>query len=166
MTLPLKMALARAESTWGKYGAFLNSFHPDTKWLIQRLEQINYEICRSQESVLFNETCLKEKMLPRYIYIYIYIYIQTDSLKYAYIHTHTHIYIYIYIHTHTHTLTQSTGAIEYTVCISAEEYDSSNECPEYDSKQSDDEAPIMLELWGMQSIHHCHCSQVHSGSEW
>ena len=31
-----------------------------------------------------------------------------------------------------------------------------NECPGYDSKQSDGEVPVMLEL-------HCHRSQVHSG---
>ena len=27
-----------------------------------------------------------------------------------------------------------------------------NECPGYDTKQSDGEAPVMLELWGMWSI--------------
>ena len=27
----------------------------------------------------------------------------------------------------------------------------SNECPEFDTKQSDGEVPVMLELWGMQS---------------
>ena len=26
-----------------------------------------------------------------------------------------------------------------------------NECPGYDTKQSDGEAPVMLELWGMQN---------------
>ena len=26
-----------------------------------------------------------------------------------------------------------------------------NECPRYDTKQSDGEVPVMLELWGMQS---------------
>ena len=26
-----------------------------------------------------------------------------------------------------------------------------NECPGYDTKQSDDEVPVMLEFWGMQS---------------
>ena len=26
-----------------------------------------------------------------------------------------------------------------------------NECPEYDTKQFNSEAPVMLELWGMQS---------------
>ena len=28
-----------------------------------------------------------------------------------------------------------------------------NECPGYDTKQSDGEVPVMLELWGMQSTH-------------
>ena len=43
------------------------------------------------------------------------------------------------------------GAAEYTDCISAEGWDSSNECPDYDTKQSDGEASVMLELWGMLS---------------
>ena len=42
-------------------------------------------------------------------------------------------------------MTQSTGAAEYTVHISA----SLNECPKYDTKQSDGEAPVMLELYAM-----------------
>ncbi len=37
------------------------------------------------------------------------------------------------------------GAVEYTACISAKE------CPVYDIKQSDGEAPVMLELWRMRS---------------
>ena len=32
----------------------------------------------------------------------------------------------------------------------------------YDSKQSDGEVPLMLELWGMRSTQNCHCSKVHS----
>ena len=28
-----------------------------------------------------------------------------------------------------------------------------NECPDYDTKQSDGEAPVMLETWGMRSTH-------------
>ena len=35
------------------------------------------------------------------------------------------------------------GAVEYTDCI--------NECPVYDTKQSDGEVPVMLELSGMRS---------------
>ena len=58
------------------------------------------------------------------------------------------IYIYIYI-------VQSTGAVEYTDCISAEGQDPTNECPGYDTKQMDmilnGEAVVMLELWEMRS---------------
>ena len=47
---------------------------------------------------------------------------------------------------------QSTGVEEYTDCTSAEGKTSLlNECPGYDTKQSDDEVPVMLELWGMPS---------------
>ena len=48
-------------------------------------------------------------------------------------------------------IAQSAGAVEYTDCTSAEGYDHPNECPVYDSKQSDGEVPVMLGLWGMQS---------------
>ena len=44
------------------------------------------------------------------------------------------------------------GGVEYTDCISAEGQDSPNECSVYDTKQSHDEEPVMLELWGMRSI--------------
>ena len=46
----------------------------------------------------------------------------------------------------------SFGAVEYTKCISAEGLNSSLKCPGYDTKYSDSEASVMLELWGMQSI--------------
>ena len=36
------------------------------------------------------------------------------------------------------------------------------ECPRYDTKSSDGEAPVMLELWGMWSTPSLHCSQVYS----
>ena len=35
--------------------------------------------------------------------------------------------------------------------VSAKRWDSPNECPEHDTKQSDGEASVMLELWGMRS---------------
>ena len=53
-------------------------------------------------------------------------------------------------------LAQSVRAEEYMGCISVEELNSPNECPVYDLKQSDGEAPVMRELWGM----------VHTGPEW
>ena len=40
---------------------------------------------------------------------------------------------------------------EYTERISAEEKGSLNECLGYDTKHSDGEAPVTLELWGMQN---------------
>ena len=40
----------------------------------------------------------------------------------------------------------SAGAEEYIDGISAERYDSPNECPGYDTKQSDGEASVMQEL--------------------
>ena len=50
-----------------------------------------------------------------------------------------------------HSLNQTAGAVEYANCISAEVLNPLNECPGYDIKQSDGEAPVMLELWGMGS---------------
>ena len=45
----------------------------------------------------------------------------------------------------------SAGAVEYTDRTSAEGKDPSpNECPEYDTKQSDCGVPVMLGLWGMR----------------
>ncbi len=46
-------------------------------------------------------------------------------------------------------MSQLAGAAEYTNCISAEGSHSSHECPGYDTKQSDSEVPVMLELWEM-----------------
>ena len=50
-------------------------------------------------------------------------------------------------------IAQSAGAVEYTNCISAEglRHPAINECPWYDTKQSDGEAPISLEFWRMRS---------------
>ena len=43
-------------------------------------------------------------------------------------------------------IAQSFGAVEYAYCSSVEEWEPSNECPVYDTKQSDGEVPVMLEL--------------------
>ena len=64
--------------------------------------------------------CPYEKSLETYLMILVYI------------------YIYIYI------IAQSAGVVEFSDCNSAE----SNECPVYDTKQSDGEVPAMLGLWG------------------
>ena len=46
---------------------------------------------------------------------------------------------------------QSTGAVEYTDFTFAEGVRPSNECSGYDTKQTDGEVPVMMELWGMRS---------------
>ena len=48
-------------------------------------------------------------------------------------------------------MAQSAWALVHTDWISAEGQDSPNKCPGYDTKQSDGDAPLMLELWGMLS---------------
>ena len=49
-------------------------------------------------------------------------------------------------------MTQSAGAAEYTNCISAEGLDFHRECTVFDTKQSEGETPVVLELWGVLSI--------------
>ena len=41
---------------------------------------------------------------------------------------------------------QSAGAVEYTDCTSAGGKTHPNECPGYDTKQSDGEVPVMLDI--------------------
>ena len=45
-------------------------------------------------------------------------------------------------------LLMAQSAAELNDCFSTEGYNSFNECPGYDNKQSDGEAPVMLCLWG------------------
>ena len=42
--------------------------------------------------------------------------------------------------------------VKYADCFSAVGYETHNECSGYETKQSNGEAPVMLELWGMQNI--------------
>ena len=53
---------------------------------------------------------------------------------------HLHIYI-----------VQSAETVEYTDCTSAEGKTPTNECPDYETKQSDCEVPIILEPWIIQN---------------
>ena len=50
-------------------------------------------------------------------------------------------------------MAKSAEVAEYSNCIFAERKDSSHKCPGYDTKQTDGEASVMLELWGMRSTH-------------
>ena len=49
-------------------------------------------------------------------------------------------------------IAQPPRAREYTACLSAERWDLLPEYPGFDTKQSHGEVPVILELWGMQSI--------------
>ena len=95
-----------SESIWKpiNYGRFVNQFRSDIISSIRQHEMINAKICRQNISILFNQKCLNEEMLPKY----------TLSLSLSLTHTHTHrqtlretdsqpdrqthIYIYIYIY--------------------------------------------------------------------
>ena len=48
-------------------------------------------------------------------------------------------------------ITQSVGAVGYTDSTPEEGWDPTNECLEYEIKQSDGEVPVMLELFGMRN---------------
>ena len=71
---PLIMAQSRAESTWDiyNYGQYINQFPPNTIKVIRQYEWIQKKICRQKMSIMFNEICINEEMLPKYTYIYIY----------------------------------------------------------------------------------------------
>ena len=68
---PLMMAQSPAESTRDtyNYGQYLNQFPPNTIKVIREFEQIQKKICRHKMSIMFNETCINEEMLLKYIYI-------------------------------------------------------------------------------------------------
>ena len=84
------MAQSRAESTRDtyNYGQYINQFPPNTIKVIREFEWIQKKICRHKMSIMFNETCINEEMLPKYTYVYVYIYLyivilrQTVSLYY------------------------------------------------------------------------------------
>ena len=60
-------------------GKFIHQFQPETKTLIRKLERVLIQLYRQNLSLLFNETCLNERLLRNHTHT----------------HTHTHIYIYI-----------------------------------------------------------------------
>ena len=52
-------------------------------------------------------------------------------------------------------MAQSAGAAEYSDCFLAKGLDSPNKCLVFDTKHSDGEAPVMLELYGMKIPLNC-----------
>ena len=53
------------------YGQYINQFPPNTIKVKREFEWIQKKICRHKMSIMFNEICINEEMLPIYIYIYI-----------------------------------------------------------------------------------------------
>ena len=82
------MAQSQAESTRDtcNYGQYINQFPLNMIKAIREYEQIQKKICRQKMSIMFNEICINEEMLPKYthtyIYIYIYIYILVFFIGY------------------------------------------------------------------------------------
>ena len=50
------------------YGQYINQFPPNTIKVIQEFERIQKKICRHKMSIMFNEICINEEMLPKYTY--------------------------------------------------------------------------------------------------
>ena len=67
---PLMMAQSRAESTRDtcNYGQYINQFPQNTIKVIREFEWIQKKICRHKMSIMFNEICINEEMLPKYTY--------------------------------------------------------------------------------------------------
>ena len=74
---PLIMAYKGSESAQDNFGKFIHQFQPETKTLIRKLERILIKLYKQNVSLLFNQTCLNERLLPNHT------------------HTHTHTYMYI-----------------------------------------------------------------------
>ena len=93
------MAQSRAESTRDtyNYGQYLNQFSPNTIKVIREFERIQKRICRHKMSIMFNEICINEEMLPKYIYIYIYNYSFKMTKFYK---TQNKIFCILYYHHH------------------------------------------------------------------
>ena len=97
------------------------------------------------------------------IYLFTYIYICTFHLYLCMFSSTYWCRMYFHLNTwfyNTHctndwrlfSLVQSAVVVEYTDCFTAERSDPPPiKCPIYDTKQSDGEFPVMLELWGTQS---------------
>ena len=59
--------------------------------VIREFERIQKKICRHKMSIMFNEICINEEMLPKYTYFKLHEYI------YVYIYARIYMYTYVYI---------------------------------------------------------------------
>ena len=80
------MAKSRAESTRDtyNYGQYINQPPPpNTIKVIREFERIQKKICRHKMSIMFNEICINEEMLPKYTYLYLYTYFVLFHTEYS-----------------------------------------------------------------------------------
>ena len=72
---------SRAESIWeiNNYAKYINQFPPNTIKSIRQYERINKKICRQKMSIILNEICINEEMLP------IYMKVNMDKIRQLYI---------------------------------------------------------------------------------
>ena len=87
-----QIAYEGSEISVNNFGKFIYRLQSKTKTLVRKLERILIKLYRQNMSLLFNQTCLNEGLLPNYIYF------NTHTHTYIYIYIYTYIYIYIYIY--------------------------------------------------------------------
>ena len=75
------MAPEESEIVRDNFDKFIHQFQPETETLIIKLERILIKLYRQNVSLLFNETCLNEQLLPNYTHIYLFIYLYIARLK-------------------------------------------------------------------------------------
>ena len=66
------------ESTWEKYGVLLNSFHPDVRWLTQRLKQTTNRISWSEAYVIWSDIFKRDNAISFSLSLSLYIYWERD----------------------------------------------------------------------------------------
>ena len=64
----------------------LNRINFQTSANVLKFERIQKRICRHKMSIMFNEICINEEMLPKYTYIYIYLRITMIRKSSKYLH--------------------------------------------------------------------------------
>ena len=67
------MANEKSESAQDNFGKFIHHFQPETKTFIRKLERVLIKLYRQNVSLLFNQICLNERLLPYYTHTYILI---------------------------------------------------------------------------------------------
>ena len=66
-------------------GELIHGLEPSAKKQVRELERRSFKLCKQKNSVLFNETCLKEDILPKYTNIRLHDRVAKDetfTLKY------------------------------------------------------------------------------------